>query len=84
MTKTAVATEEPEDPRKRLVRLIRAQLKERQPMGRELVVFEVSATLSRHNSPEDEKDDEAWDDLKDKIIALTKEPKYQNIQPMTI
>lgn len=84
MTKTALATEEPEDPKERLVRLIRAQIKGSQPMGRDLVVLEVSATVSRHNSPQDEEDDQAWDDLKDKIIALTKEPKYQNIQPMTI
>lgn len=47
-------------------------------MGRERVEFTVSAVLGRHNSPEDDIDDQRWAELRRRVDALTDD--YNDIQ----
>lgn len=52
-------------------------------MGRTHEEFKVTASLSSHNSEQDDIDDALWRDLCEKIKALAKDPKYAGIMPMT-
>lgn len=50
-------------------------------MGRELKTLTVNATVSRHNSTEDDRDDALWDELCERIEALVDEARYLPIRP---
>lgn len=53
-------------------------------MGREMVGIKVYATLSSHNSEQDDLDQALWDDLTSRIKAMCGEPKYDDIRPDTV
>jgi hypothetical protein len=48
-------------------------------MGREYRRFSVSASVSRHNSPEDRLDDALFDYFHDKVEELARDPMYKKI-----
>lgn len=49
-------------------------------MGRMQEVLRAYASLSNHNSDQDDADEEAWLDFVRKVRALAAEPKYDAIQ----
>jgi hypothetical protein len=59
-------------------------------MGREIVNHEVHVTarLSRHNAPEDERDNESWERLRAEIDAavdqIVVKPEYSDIDASAI
>ena len=48
-------------------------------MGRQMESFKVTASLSSHNSEQDDIDEALWEDLCEKIKALAADPKYAGI-----
>lgn len=51
-------------------------------MGRQWVEFKVCAGLSRHNSEQDDIDNELWEELQERIRLIVKEHRYEPILPM--
>lgn len=51
-------------------------------MGRDLKHVEVSATLSNHNSEQDDIDLALWADFKQRIQEIVDDDKYAPICPM--
>lgn len=48
-------------------------------MGKETVSLYVGATLSRHNSEQDKKDDEAWEHFIQRVRHLAALPMYKDL-----
>lgn len=53
-------------------------------MGRQWEDFTVSASLSRHNSDQDEIDNALWEELQVRIRLIIMEHRYDPINPMII
>lgn len=53
-------------------------------MGYTLEELTVNVRLSRHNSLKDEEHNALWDDLRRRVIEITDEPKYADIEPAII
>ena len=53
-------------------------------MGWDTADIRIIASLSRHNSPQDQRDDELLEELRDEIGKLVEQPKYANINPMIL
>lgn len=49
-------------------------------MGWDRKQLTVVAYVSRHNSPQDRKDDKAWDELRAAIVKLCAQEKYREIE----
>lgn len=50
-------------------------------MGFERTQLTVSATVSRHNSDADRRDDLLWEDLSRRVRELAADPRYDAIMP---
>lgn len=48
-------------------------------MGYEAVDLHATAILSRHNAPQDTRDNTLWNDFLDRVRALARDPKYDPI-----
>lgn len=48
-------------------------------MGYEAVALVATGLLSRHNSPQDQRDDNLWNDFLDRVRATAADPKYAPI-----
>lgn len=48
-------------------------------MGWDTVGWSVAGRVSRHNSPDDEIDDELWEDFLKRAKELRDEPKYERL-----
>ena len=48
-------------------------------MGRHLFKLEASAALSRHNSPEDDADNAAWNAFVAEVKHVAQRPMFENI-----
>ncbi len=53
-------------------------------MGYTNELFQITAKISNHNSPQDEIDERLWKELKDEVEELVNDPKYETIHPMTL
>lgn len=53
-------------------------------MGREGKSITVIATVSRHNSEQDDIDNYNWDDLVSRIENIVNEPRYERICAMVV
>jgi hypothetical protein len=51
-------------------------------MGWERLTGNLSAAVSRHNSPRDARDDALWNELTVRIRELVEDPKYADIMPL--
>lgn len=50
-------------------------------MGRIQEQLTVTAYLSNHNDPQDEADEKAWNELRERVKALVYEARYVGIDP---
>ncbi len=50
-------------------------------MGRETQSTTIRASVSRHNSEQDEIDDALWEEIRNRIDVLIREPRYRNMYP---
>lgn len=48
-------------------------------MGRQIVTFTVSGSVSRHNSERDEQDDADWLQLCERMAMIAKEHRYERV-----
>lgn len=48
-------------------------------LGWTTVSLEVSASVSSHNSKQDEEDDAAWDEFCQRVRGIAKEERYQDL-----
>lgn len=49
-------------------------------MGYDVVKFEVTGRVSRHNAPEDKQDDEAWERLQREVdLLIDADPDYRRV-----
>lgn len=53
-------------------------------MGYDARRLEIVAHVSRHNSPKDDRHDELWEDLMERIQAIVDDPKYQEIRAWVV
>ena len=51
-------------------------------MGRDRVGIDIVAYVGRRNDPDDERDDELWEELRERVKAIVEDPKYAEITPM--
>lgn len=51
-------------------------------MGREMTSLRITATLSSHNSEQDDITEALWEDLRARVDEITRDPKYASIGPM--
>lgn len=50
-------------------------------MGREYIHLNVTATLSKHNSEQDWKDEDTWEEFQRRVMALCDLPEFASISP---
>jgi hypothetical protein len=50
-------------------------------MGRDTRTATIHATVSRHNSGQDDIDDALWDKLLAEVRAIVNKPEYEPIRP---
>jgi hypothetical protein len=50
-------------------------------MGRDRRTATIYASVSRHNSEQDDIDDALWDELIDAVRDLISDPRYDSISP---
>ena len=48
-------------------------------MGYEAVVLVATGLLSRHNAPQDRRDDDLWNDFLGRLRVIASDPKYAPI-----
>ena len=53
-------------------------------MGREYVHLNITATLSKHNSKQDDVDEEAWEELHRRVQNLLDLPEFESISPWIV
>lgn len=49
-------------------------------MGYDIVDYRITASVSRHNSDQDEEHDALWEEVKKRIQEIIDDPKYAPIQ----
>lgn len=51
-------------------------------MGRSLEEYRILASLSSHNSEQDEIDEQLWEEVKRRIREIIEDPRYESINLM--
>lgn len=52
-------------------------------MGYERNTLQLSATLSKHNSPRDDEHEQLWEELRAQVQQVIDDPRYAAITPTT-
>ena len=48
-------------------------------MGWDCMTLEINASLDRHGGPEQERDDQLWEELKEEVRKIVEQEKYKPI-----